>query len=69
MFFKNTGIFYYFKKKSGVDTHHTTVSQNNENLRENLANVHSLHCMVKEDVVRGTGSFLTSLPAVADSGK
>jgi hypothetical protein len=27
MFFKNTGIFLLFKKKSGVNTHHTTVSQ------------------------------------------
>jgi hypothetical protein len=50
MFFKNTGIFYYFlKKKSSANSNHITVSQNNENLRGNLANVHSLHCMVKED--------------------
>jgi hypothetical protein len=27
------------------------------------------HCRVKEDVVRGTGSFVTSLPVVGDSGK
>jgi hypothetical protein len=65
---KNTGIFYYFKKKSSVNTHHTTVSQNNENMRGNLANMHYQHCML-EDVVRGTGSFLTSLPVVGDSGK
>jgi hypothetical protein len=69
MFFKNTGIYYYLKKKSGVNTHHTPVYQNNENLRGNLANIHYQHCMVKDSVVRDTGSFVTSLPAGGDSGR
>jgi hypothetical protein len=66
-FYKNT-VFYSFKKNQPPDWHAVTASRNRKNLELKKRALPALHDKKKIFFI-STGSFVTSLPAAAGSGK